>query len=899
MSNVFYVGQTDYIDQFNILADSIRTNGISFGSLSVNTVTASGTGSLSYALTGVFTFTPPDTYTTSQINASLALKAPLASPTFTGTVGGITKSMVGLANVDNTTDALKPVSTATTTALGLKANLVSPTFTGTVGGITKAMVGLTSVDDTSDLSKPVSTATATALGLKANLASPTFTGTVGGITKAMVGLTNVDNTTDALKPVSTATTTALGLKADLASPTFTGTVGGITKAMVGLANVDNTTDALKPVSTATTTALNLKANLASPTFTGTVGGITKAMVGLTNVDDTTDALKPVSTATAAALLLKAPVASPAFTGTVTGVTKAMVGLGNVENTTDADKAISTLTAASILEEKTRAMAAELLLAPQATTYNKTETDARISAVVGAAPAALDTLIEIGNQLSVDQNAVAALTTTVSLKAPIASPTFTGTVSGITKSMVGLGNVTNTNDASKPVSSAQQAALDLKATIASPTFTGTVSGIDKVMVGLSNVDNTTDALKPVSNATVAAILVEKTRALAEEALLAPIASPTFTGTVSGITKSMVGLGNATNTNDASKPVSSAQQAALDLKATIASPTFTGTVSGIDKVMVGLSNVDNTSDANKPVSTAQQSALDLKANIGTTSSLNSDILLKAPLASPAFTGTVTGITKAMVGLANVDNVSDLLKPVSNLTATAILTEKNRALAAEALLAPQLTTYTKTEVDNKISTTIGIVDWNSLSNKPTTIAGYGITDMFTGQTYNPINIFSTAASTSSTTGALTVSGGSWFEGSINLNSISKIKALVESVTIAASAPGTTLYFDVNTQSVLYHTVAAATNFTLYIRASNTTSLNNTLSIGQSITIALVITNGATAYYPNVINIDGATVNPKWSNGTAVQTGTPNAIDCHTYTIIKTAAATYTVMASRSKFK
>jgi len=56
--------------------------------------------------------------------------APIASPTFTGTVAGITKTMVGLDNVDNTTDAGKPVSTAGQTALDLKANLAGPTFTG-------------------------------------------------------------------------------------------------------------------------------------------------------------------------------------------------------------------------------------------------------------------------------------------------------------------------------------------------------------------------------------------------------------------------------------------------------------------------------------------------------------------------------------------------------------------------------------------------------------------------------------------------------------------------------------------------------------------------------------------------------------------------------------------------
>jgi len=74
--------------------------------------------------------------------------ATLASPTFTGTVSGITKSMVGLGNVDNTSDANKPVSSATQTALNLKANAASPTFTGTVTGtpadatVTTAATGL-------------------------------------------------------------------------------------------------------------------------------------------------------------------------------------------------------------------------------------------------------------------------------------------------------------------------------------------------------------------------------------------------------------------------------------------------------------------------------------------------------------------------------------------------------------------------------------------------------------------------------------------------------------------------------------------------------------------------------------------------------------------------------------
>lgn len=142
-------------------------------------------------------------------------------------------------------------------------------------------------------------------------------------------------------------------------------------------------------------------------------------------------------------------------------------------------------------------------------------------------------------------------------------------------------------------------------------------LTKTDVSLASVDNTSDASKPVSTAQATAL-----------ALKANIASPTFTGTVSGITSTMVGLGSVDNTSDASKPVSTAQQVALNLKANIASPTFTGTVAGVTASMVGLGNVTNTSDANKPVSTAQQTALDLKAD----------------LASPALTGNPTAPTQS---------------------------------------------------------------------------------------------------------------------------------------------------------------------------------------------------------------------------------------------------------------
>jgi hypothetical protein len=247
------------------------------GSTVISAATVTGKALTGYS-SAAGTISATDTILTAinKLNGNDALKANLASPTFTGTVSGITASMVGLGNVNNTSDANKPVSSAQQAALDLKASLASPTFTGTVllptGTASSAPLRLaTGVNLTTPAFGSVEF-DGTNLLLTNNSVSPTrktiaFT---DGITKSMVGLANVDNTTDANKPVSTAQQTALDLKAPLASPTFTGTVNGITKSMVGLANVDNTTDANKPVSTAQQTALGLKANLASPTFTGTV-----------------------------------------------------------------------------------------------------------------------------------------------------------------------------------------------------------------------------------------------------------------------------------------------------------------------------------------------------------------------------------------------------------------------------------------------------------------------------------------------------------------------------------------------------------------------------------------------------------------------------------------------------
>ena len=74
--------------------------------------------------------------------------------------------------------------------------------------------------------------------------------------------------------------------------------------------------------------------------------------------------------------------------------------------------------------------------------------------------------------------------------------------------------------------------------------------------------------------------------------------------------------------------------------INNPTFTGSVNGITKSMIGLANVDNTADLSKPISTATQTALDLKANTSSLSSYatTSSLSSYATLSNPAFTGYI---------------------------------------------------------------------------------------------------------------------------------------------------------------------------------------------------------------------------------------------------------------------
>ena len=117
-------------------------------------------------------------------------------------------------------------------------------------------------------------------------------------------------------------------------------------------------------------------------------------------------------------------------------------------------------------------------------------------------------------------------------------------------------------------------------------------------------------------------------------------------------------------------------------------------------------------------------------------------------------------------------------------------------------------------------------------------------------------------------------------------------------AAAAGGTVTLDAKTNSVFYYTSNATGNWTLNFRGDGATTMNTFLAVGKSATVVFMATQGATAYYPTTFQVDGVGVTPKWLGGSAPSGGNASSIDSYSFTIVKTAANTYTILASQARF-
>jgi len=153
---------------------------------------------------------------------------------------------------------------------------------------------------------------------------------------------------------------------------------------------------------------------------------------------------------------------------------------------------------------------------------------------------------------------------------------------------------------------------------------------------------------------------------------------------------------------------------------------------------------------------------------------------------------------------------------------------------------------------------------------------------------------------TGASTHTGQEAFSGTTS-NFSATLTNAVEPTTVGG-AIASPLNFDISTQSVYFSTSNQTGNWAVNFRTSSGTSVNTALATNQTVTAVVCALQGSTAYYNNLVQIDGVGLvsgtNLFWQGGTAPSSGNASGYDCYTYSILKTGSATYIVLASQTQF-
>ena len=205
---------------------------------------------------------------------------------------------------------------------------------------------------------------------------------------------------------------------------------------------------------------------------------------------------------------------------------------------------------------------------------------------------------------------------------------------------------------------------------------------------------------------------------------------------------------------------------------------------------------------------------------------------------------------------------------------------------------------------STTSGLA-WSDPGDLTAVSAGTGITVTNGAGPIPSVAVDTTLVATTSNTMTLSnktltsplISGGT---STTITEAYPVLLAPEERWNVTAASAGGTVNLDALTSAVWYYTNSSSSNWTLNVRGNSSTSLNNILTTGDSITTVLFATNGTTPFYQTLLTVDGATsgVSVKWQNGTAPSAGNTSSIDIYSFTIVKTGNAAFTAFGSQTKF-
>ena len=600
--------------------------------------------------------------------------ATLANPQFTGTVQGITKTMVGLGNADNTSDINKPISTATQNALNLKTDVYNPTIYGNLT-VTNGLSTVVGNFITSSVANLLVANQAVVKGSLTVLSDVSMSGNVYA------------NTLDITENSSRIATTAYVQNQNYAKQSgaiFTGAVA-----------VHNSFSVVGDTS--------LGGNLFIQEDSYIQGNLQTQ--GATTLQNTT--IQGVLTANNASIVGDLSMGGSMYAKTlpITENSSRVATTAFVQN-----QGYATLTSPNLTGTPTAPTAVTGTISTQIATTEYVRNE--ITSFVNSLPNTLDAINQLSAALSTtDASFASSLSLALSQKANIESPTFTGNVTLSQTTVSDTLFVSNNTTLNKNVYITGDLSLagNLNITYQANTipsaaiiglpgrngiFNNDISMNYRLYVGgdvslnsnfyvgknatfqgvagfLSDASFTKN-MNVLGNTTLNKLIVSTDTSLNANVSVggklycassiyengnmlsstyAPIQSPTFLGTATfgkiittdvftartdATIQGKLNVSNDTAMNGNLSVGGSISENGTTLAskyATLANPTFTGTVSGITKSMVGLSEVNNTSDINKPISTAQQSAFDLKADI------QSPIFTGIPQAPTATFGTNT--------------------------------------------------------------------------------------------------------------------------------------------------------------------------------------------------------------------------------------------------------------------
>lgn len=181
-------------------------------------------------------------------------------------------------------------------------------------------------------------------------------------------------------------------------------------------------------------------------------------------------------------------------------------------------------------------------------------------------------------------------------------------------------------------------------------------------------------------------------------------------------------------------------------------------------------------------------------------------------------------------------------------------------------------------------------------TTLGQIDATGNVTGANVTGGNVITTGAVTSA---SLAVSGLANLVGTTSAIGV-LFSGARERVSLTGSAATGNLSVNLSTAPIFWYNTTATGNFVINLNAGTGNQLNSLLDIGEACTYVVIVQNGGTPYYATAIQIDGTTSNvtTRWQGGSAPSAGNANGLDVYTFSAIKTANATYTVLASLTQF-